>query len=78
MIAFPLEGFSIVEKEPIVDGIRPVFKILVLVAMVRCFLLQNFLQPKKRWIFRESNCFRLSHGAGIDDGGIGGRLVASL
>ena len=67
-----------IAKEPIVDGIRPVFKRLVLVATVRCFLLQNFLQPKKRCIFRDSNCFQLSHGAGIDDGGIGGRLVASL
>ena len=65
-------------NEPIVDGIRPEFTRLELVSTVRCFLLRNYLQPKMRWRFRYSNCVRLSHGASVDDGGIGGRLVASL
>ena len=67
-----------VSKELIVDERRPKFTRLALVAVVRCFLLWNCLQPKMRWKFRYSNCVQFLHCAGVDDGGIGGRLVASL
>ena len=36
-MGFPLGGFEIVAKESIVDGIRPEFTRLALVAAVRCF-----------------------------------------
>ena len=37
LIVFPLVGFLIVAKEPIVDGRRPEFTILALVSVVRFF-----------------------------------------
>ena len=45
---------------------------------VRCFWFLNCLQPKMRCIFKDSNWVLFSHGACIDDGGIGGRLLSSL
>ena len=78
LIVFPLVGFLIVAKEPIVDGRRPEFTILALVSVVRFFWLRNCLQPKMRWIFRYSYCFRFLHGSRVDEVGIGGILVASL
>ena len=77
-MGFPLEGFLIVTKEPMVDVSRPEFTKLALVAAVRCFWFLNFLQPKIRCRFKESNWVLFSHGAGVDDGGLGGRLLESL
>ena len=57
-------------KELMLDGIRPEFTILALVATVRCFLILNCLQPKMWWSFKDSKWVLLSHGAGVDDGGI--------
>ena len=76
LMGFPLVGLVMVEKEPIVDRRRPKFTRLVLVAAVRCFWLRNCLQSKMRWKFRDSNYVWFSHGVGLDDGVIGGRLVA--
>ena len=61
-----------------IDVSIPEFTRLALVAAVRCFLFLNFLQPKMRWIFKDSNWVLFSHGAGVDDGGIGGRLLTYL
>ena len=38
----------------------------------------NCLHPNMRWGFKDSNWVILSHDAGVDDGGIGGRLEVSL
>ena len=65
-------------KEPMVDGSRPEFTKLTFVAAVRCFWFLNFLQPKMRCRFKDSNWVIFSHGAGVEDDGIGGRLLASL
>ena len=75
LMGFPLGGLAMEAKEPIVDGRRPDFTRLALVAAVRCFWLRNFLQSKMRWRFRDSNCVWFSHGAGVDDGRTGGKLV---
>ena len=78
LMGFPLEGFSIVAKEPMVDGSRPEFTKLAFVAVVRCFWFLNCIHLKMLCIFKESNWVIFSHGAGVDDGEIGGRLLASL
>ena len=78
LIVFSLGGLSIVAKEPIFDGRRPELTRLALVAAVRCLWLRNYLQPNMRWRLRDSNCVLFSHGAGVNEGWIGGRLVASL
>ena len=75
---FPLVGFLIVAKELILDGRIHELTILALVSAVRCFWLRNFLQPKMQWRLRDLNCVLFSHGASVNEGGIGGRLVASL
>ena len=72
LTVFPLGGLAIVENEPILDGRRPKFTKLSLVPVVICFLLRHCLQPKMWWIFKDSNCVRFLHGAGVDNGGIGG------
>ena len=77
-MGFPLEGFAIVAKEPILDGSRPDFTKLSLVDAVRCFWFLNCLQPNIRCIFKDSNWVLFSHGKGVNDEGIGGRLLASL
>ena len=61
-----------------VDGSRPEFTKLALVAAVRCFWFLNCLQPNMQCRFKDSNWVLFSHGAGVEDGGIGGRLLASL
>ena len=61
-----------------VDGSRPEFTKLASVAAVRCFWFLNCLHPNIRWRFNESKWVLFSHGAGVDDEGIGGRLEASL
>ena len=61
-----------------VDGSRPEFTKLAFVAAVRCFWFLNCLHPNMRWRFKDSNWVLFSHGAGVDDGGIGGRLEAYL
>ena len=78
LMVLPLGLLAMVAKEPIVDRRRPDFIRLALVATVRCFWLRNCLQPKMLWRFRDLNCVRLFHGAGVDDRLIGGRLVASM
>ena len=77
-IGFPFAGFAILAKEPMLDGSRPELTKLAFVAAVRCFWFLNCLHPNMRWIFKDSNWVILSHGAGVDDGGIGGRLEESL
>ena len=77
-MGFTLVGLVMVAKELIVDGRRPEFTRLVLVSTARCFWLRNCLQPKMRWIFRDSKCVQFLHGDGVNDGWIGGILVASL
>ena len=67
-----------VAKEPMVYERRPEFTRIELVAAVRWFWLRNCLHPNMRWRCRDSNWVQLSHGAGVDDGGIWGRLLASL
>ena len=61
-----------------VYGSRPEFTKLAFVAAVRCFWFLNFLHPKMWCRFKDSNWVIFSHGAGIGNGGIGGRLLASL
>ena len=78
MVGFTLAGFVIVEKDPMVDGSRPEFTKLAFVSAVRYFWILNFLLPNTRWRFKDSNWVLLSYGAGVYDGGIGGRLLASL
>ena len=78
MIGFTFSGFAIVAKETMVDGSRPEFTKLAFVAAVRCFWFLNCIHPNILWIFSDSNWILFSHGAGVDDGGIGGRLEASL
>ena len=76
MIGFSFAGFAIVAKEPMVDGSMPEFSKLAFVTAVRCFWFLNFLHLNIRWVFKESNLVLFSHGAGVDNGGIGGRLEA--
>ena len=78
LMGFPLGGLEIVAKEPMVDGSRPELTRLAFVSAVICFWFLNFLQLKIRWIFKDSNWFLFSHGAGVDYGGIWGRMLASL
>ena len=78
LIVFPLGELAIVAKDMIFDGIGLELKGLALVAAVRYFLLRNCLQPNMQWILRDSKCVLLSHGSGVDEGGIGRRLIASL
>ena len=78
MIGFPFAAFAIVAKEPMVDGIRPEFTKLEFVAAVRCFWFLNFLHLNMRWIFKDPKWVIFSHGTGVDDGGVWGRLEASL
>ena len=78
LIGFPFSGFAIFAKEPMVYGIRPEFTKLAFVAAVRCFWFLNCLHPNILWRFNDSDWVILSHGAGVDDGGIGSRLEASL
>ena len=78
LISFTFAGFSVVAKEPMVDGSRLDFTKLEFVAAVRCFWLLNILHPNMRWISKDSNWVLFSHGAGVDNGGIGGRLEKSL
>ena len=73
-----MAGFEIVAKELMVDGSTPDFTKLAFVAAVRCFWFMNFLHTKIRCIFKDSKWVLFSHGAGVNDGGIGGRLLASL
>ena len=77
-MSFPLGGLAIVAKEMMVDGSRPEFTRIALVAAVRCFWFLNCPQPKMRCRFKESNWVLFSHGAGVDYGGIGGKLLAYL
>ena len=72
---FTLEGFAIVAKEPMLDESRPEFTKLALVDVVRCFWFLNCLQPKMRCRFNDSNWVLFSHGAGVNDCGIGGNLL---
>ena len=67
-----------VAKEPMVDSRIPDLTILDLVAAVRCFLLHNLRHPKILYIFSDYNCVLFLYGAGDDEGGTGGRLIASL
>ena len=67
-----------VAKEPMIYGSRPDFTKLSFVAAVRFFWFLNFLHPKMWWIFKASNWILFSHGAGVDDDEVGGRLLASL
>ena len=67
-----------VAKEPMVDGKRPELKRLALVSAVRCLQLCNFLQPNILCRFIDLNCVLFLHGASVDEGGIGRRLVVSL
>ena len=60
------------------DGIRPEFTKLAFVAAVRCFLFLNCLHPKMWCRFKDSNWVLFSHGAGVDNRGIVGRLLAYL
>ena len=76
MIGFSFAGFAIVAKERISDGSRPEFTKLAFVASVRCFWFLNCLHPNILWRFNDSNWVLFSHGAGVDNGGIGGRLEA--
>ena len=78
LVVFPLVGLAIVAKEPIVDGRISELTRLALVSAVRCFSLRNFLQPNIWWGLRYSKYFLFLHGYGVDEGEIGGRLVASL
>ena len=78
LIGFTFDRFVIVSKEPMVDGSRPEFTKFAFVAAVRCFWFLNSLHPNILWRFNDSNWVLLSHGAGVDNGGIGGRLEASL
>ena len=77
-MGFPLGGLEMAAKEMIFDKRRTEFTRLALVAAARRFWLRNFLQPKMRWRFRDLNFVRILHGVGVDDEGIGGRLVASM
>ena len=61
-----------------VDGSRPEFTKLAFVAAVRCFWFLNCLHPKMRCRFKDLNWVIFSHGAGVDNGGIGVMLLASL
>ena len=61
-----------------VDGSIPEFTNLAFFAVVRCFWFLDCLHPNMRRRFKELEWVLLSHGAGVDDGDIGGRLVASL
>ena len=78
MIRFSFDGFEMVANEPMVDGIRPEFTRLAFVASVRCFWFLNCLHLNILWRLNDSNWVLFSHGAGVDDGGIGGRLESSL
>ena len=77
-MGFSLGGFTIVAKEPMLDGSIPELTRLEFFDAARFFLFLNLLQPKMRWRFKDSDWVLFSHGAGINDGGIGGRLLASL
>ena len=61
-----------------VDGSRPEFTKLAFVAAVRYFWFMNVLHLKMRCRFNDSNWVIFSHGAGVDNGMIGGRLLAYL
>ena len=78
LIGLPFARFSIVAKELMVDVSRPEFTKLAFVAAVRCFWFLNGLHPNMRWVIKDLNWVLFSHGAGVDYGGIGGRLKASL
>ena len=78
LMRFPLGVLDILEKEPMVDGKRPEFTIIAFVAAVRLFWLRNFLQPKMRCRFRDLDWVWFLHGYGVDNIGIGGRLIESL
>ena len=67
-----------VAKDPMFDRRRPELTIFLLVSAVRLFLLRNWQHPKILYRFSDSNCVIFLHGAGVDEGGIGRRLVASL
>ena len=77
-IAFTLGGLAMVVKEPIVDGRIPDLTRLALVAAVRFFWLQNWRHPEILWRFSYSICVLFLHSAGVDEGGTGEILVASL
>ena len=77
-MVFPLGGLEMVAKEPMFYGRIPEFTRLALVAAVRCFLFRNYLQPKMRWRFRDLKWVQLLHGVGVNDVGMGGRLLASI
>ena len=65
-------------KKPMVDGSKTELTKMAFVAAVRCFWFLNFLHPKMRCRFNDSNWVIFSHGAGVDNGMIGGRLLAYL
>ena len=60
-----------VAKEPMVDGSRPEFIKPAYLVEIRCFWFLNCLHPNMRWRFKESNWVLFSHGAGVDNEGIG-------
>ena len=69
---------AIIAKYPMVNRRIPELTRLELVALVRCFLLRNWLHPKILFIFSDSNGVLFLHGYGVDEGGTGGILVESL
>ena len=77
-MGFPLGLLDIVANYVMVEGIIPELMILALVDAVRCFWLRNRQHSKILCGFNDSNCFLFLHGVGVDDGGTGRRLVASL
>ena len=78
LVCFPFAGFAIVAKETMVDGSRLEFTKLAFVAAVRCFWFLNCLHPNVQWIFKDLHWVLFLHGAGVDDGGIRGRLESYL
>ena len=40
--------------------------------------MRNLQNPKILWRISDSNCVLFLHGASVDEGGTGGRLVASM
>ena len=78
LMGVTLQGFVIVAKEPMVDGSIPEFTKLAFVAAVRWFWFLNYLHPKMMCRFKDLNWVIFSHCAGVNAGGIGGRLLVSL
>ena len=60
------------------DGSSLDFTKLAFVDAVRYFWFLNYLHPNILWRLNDSNWVLFSHGTGVDYGGIGDRLEASL